>query len=127
MRNTVQVFLNVTAMTARIETGDAMRRDGEVPRAIAGSGMSASKWGFDLSLFWKFVSSYESLRFADPPVEQPLGGFNTVDLLLARRLGTSKKTRLYAEVRNAADKAYSTVVGYPDYGRRVMIGLDYTF
>ena len=104
-----------------------MRRDGELPRGIAGGGMSASRWGFDLSLFWKFVSSYQSRRFAEPPVEQPLGGFNTADLILGRRLGTGKRTRIYAEMKNVADKAYSTVVGYPDYGRRVMIGLEHTF
>ena len=45
-----------------------MRRDRELPRAIAGGGISASRWGFDLSLFWKFVSTYESVRFADPAV-----------------------------------------------------------
>jgi outer membrane cobalamin receptor len=80
-----------------------------------------------LNLFWKFVSSYESLRFADPPVNQPLGGFNTVDVNLARRIGARRQTRIYAELRNLADKAYSTVVGYPDYGRRVTIGLDHAF
>ena len=47
--------------------------------------------------------------------------------MLGRRLGTRKQTRIYAEMRNVADKAYSTVVGYPDYGRRAMIGLDHTF
>ena len=127
LRNTIQVFVNLTAMTARIETGNVMRRDREIPRAIAGGGISASRWGFDLSLFWKAISSYESLRFADPPVNQPLGAFNNVDLSLARRVGTRKQTRIYAEMRNAADKAYSTVVGYPDYGRRVMTGIEHTF
>lgn len=127
LRNTIQLFLNVTAMTARIQSAGGMERDGEVPRGIAGGGMSASRWGFELSLFWKYVSSYESLRFAEPAVEQPLGGFNTADLMLGRRLGISKRTRIYAEMNNIADNAYSTVVGYPDYGRRVMIGLDHSF
>ena len=124
---TIQVFLNLTAMTARIETGDAMGRDRELPRVIAGGGMSASRWGFDLNLFWKFVSRYESARFADPGVTQVLGNFNTLDLMLGRRVGTRKQTRIYAEVRNIADRAFSTVVGYPDYGRRAMIGFDHTF
>lgn len=125
--NTMQVFLNLTAMTARIESGNMMERDREIPRAIAGGGVSASRWGFDLGLFWKFVSSYESQRFAALPVNQPLGDFNTVDLMLARRIGTRKQTRIYAGMKNVAGNAYSTVVGYPDYGRRVTIGLDYTF
>jgi outer membrane receptor protein involved in Fe transport len=127
LKNTIQVFLNLTAMTARFKAGNEMRRDPEIPRAIAGGGLSASRWGFDLSVFSKFLSSYESQRFADPGINVPLGNFNNLDLMLARRVGTGKRTRIYAEVRNVADKAYSTVVGYPDYGRRVMIGLDYTF
>jgi SAM-dependent methyltransferase len=127
LRNSVQLFLNFTAVTARIQTGDMMRRDREMPGAIAGGGMSASRLGFDLSLFWKFVSSYQSLRFAEPAVDQPLGGFHSVDLILGRRLGIGKRTRIYAEVRNAADRAYATVVGYPDYGRRATIGLDHAF
>jgi outer membrane cobalamin receptor len=127
LKNTIQVFLNLTAMTARFKAGNEMRRDLEIPRAIAGGGLSASRWGFDLSVFSKFLSSYESQRFADPGINVPLGNFNNLDLMLARRVGTGKRTRIYAEVRNVADKAYSTVVGYPDYGRRAMTGLDYTF
>ncbi|MFB3826507.1 MAG: TonB-dependent receptor plug domain-containing protein [Bryobacteraceae bacterium] len=125
--NSLQVFLNVTVMSGRIESGGAMRRDREMPRAIAGGGVSASRWGFDGSLFWKSISSYESLRFAEPAVYQPLGGFSAFDLVLARRIGMRKQTRLYAEVRNVADNAYSTVVGYPDYGRRAMIGMEHKF
>jgi outer membrane receptor protein involved in Fe transport len=125
--NAVRVFLNLTAMSSRIETGGAMGRDVELPRAIAGGGMSASRWGFDLNLFWKFVSGYESLRFSEGAIYQPLGNFNTVDLMLARRVGIRKQTRIYAETRNLANRIYSTVVGYPDYGRRVTVGLEHTF
>lgn len=125
--DTLQLFVNVTALEAQIETGEAMRSDREVPRAIAGGGMSAWKWDCDVNVFWKFVSAYKSRRFAEPPIDQPLGGFHTVDVILGRRLGPGKQTRVYAEVRNIADRAYSTVVGYPDYGRRVMIGLEQMF
>ncbi len=125
--DTFQMFLNFTALIARIETGSLMLSDGEVPRAIAGGGMSASRWDWDLNVFWKYVSSYESLRFAEPAIEQPLGGFHNVDVILGRRLGPGKQTRVYAELRNITDRAYSTVVGYPDYGRRVMIGLEHMF
>lgn len=126
-RNTVQVFLNFTTLSARIDEGGVMLRDREIPRSIAGGGMHAGRWGFELGLFWKFVSSYESRRFADPPIDHPLGGFNTLDFTLSRRLGLRKQTRIYTEVRNAANRSFSTVVGYPDYGRRATIGLDYTF
>jgi outer membrane receptor protein involved in Fe transport len=124
---TLQLFVNFTALTARIRAGEGMRSDGELPRAIAGGGISASRWNCDLNLFWKFVSSYESRRFAEPPIEQPLGRFHTVDLIAGRRLGAGKQARIYAEVRNVAGKAYSTVVGYPDYGRRIVSGFEYMF
>lgn len=125
--NTAQVFLTLTAVTARIEDGTVMRRDRELPRVIAGGGLSASRLGFDASLFWKHVSAYESLRFAEGAVYRPLGNFSTLDLVLARRLGERKRTRVYTEIRNVADRAYSTVVGYPDYGRRAIAGLEHTF
>ncbi|RPI27741.1 MAG: methyltransferase domain-containing protein, partial [Acidobacteria bacterium] len=125
--NTLELFFNATALTARIERGNTMRPDGELPRGILGGGISAFRWDFDLNLFGKYVSSYESARFAEPPIPQPLGGFESVDLVLGRRLGPSRQTRIYAEVRNLADRAYLTVVGYPDYGRRLMIGVEHTF
>jgi len=125
--DTLQLFFNFTALTARIETGDLMRSDAEVPNAIGGAGISASRWDCDLNVFWKYVSSYESARFAEPALPRSLGDFHTIDVVLGRRLGPAKQTRVYAEVRNVADRIYSTVVGYPDYGRRVMIGLEHMF
>ena len=104
-----------------------MQRDMELPPVVFGAGMSASRWGCDLNLFWKYVSPYESLRFAEGAALQPLGDFNTVDLVVGKRLGEGNRTRVYAEVKNLADTEHSTVVGYPDYGRRIMIGLDHMF
>ncbi|MCL5742826.1 MAG: methyltransferase domain-containing protein [Acidobacteria bacterium] len=127
VRNTLQVFLNVTAMTARIRTGSDMQSDSEIPHAIAGGGLLASRWGCDLGLFWKAVSSYESSRFAAGAIFQPLGGFQDLGLTLARRFGARRHTRVYAEVNNVADTAYSTVVGYPDYGRRARVGVERAF
>jgi hypothetical protein len=63
----------------------------------------------------------------DPPVAHPLGGFHTADVILGRRLGPRRQTRIYAEVRNLAENAFSTEVGYPDYGRPVMVGLEHRF
>lgn len=125
--NTVQVFWNLTALTARIQEGDLMLRDREIPRSITGAGMMAARWGFDLNVYWKYVSGYSSRRFAALPIDYPLGGFNTADLTLGRRFGMTKQTRLFAEVRNLANTPYSTVVGYPDYGRRISIGMEYSF
>jgi SAM-dependent methyltransferase len=125
--NAVQFFFTSTVLTARIAGPAGMRKDREIPRAILAGGLLASRWGCDLNLYWKSVSSYESLRFAEPAVYRPLGGFNNVDAVLARRFGLRKQTRVYAETKNIANRGYSTVVGYPDYGRRMTIGLDYSF
>jgi outer membrane receptor protein involved in Fe transport len=125
--NALQFFFTSTVLTARIAGPAGMRKDREIPRAIFAGGLSASRWGWDLDLYWKSVSSYESLRFAEGAVYRALGGFNNVDAVLARRLGLRKQTRIYAETKNIANRKYSTVVGYPDYGRRMTIGFDHTF
>jgi len=123
----VQGFFTATVLSARIAGPDGMRRDREMPRGILGGGVAASRWGFDGNLYWKSVSSYESLRFAEGAVYRPLGGFHNVDMVLARRVGLRKQARIYLEARNVANRGYSTVVGYPDYGRRFTTGVDYAF
>ena len=59
-----------------------MERDIEKPRVIIGSGILGKQWKLDYNFFWKFVSGYESSRFASPPVPQPLGDFHTFNLNL---------------------------------------------
>ena len=41
-------------------------------------------------------------------------------------LGNIYNTRLYLEINNLTNVAYSTVVGYPDFGRRTTIGVRQT-
>lgn len=127
LANTLQLFLNLTAIAPRIEESGTMRRDRELPRGITSGGLYASRWGFDLGMFWKHVSQYYSTRFSEGAIERALGGFNTLDAVLARRIGAAGRTRIAAEVRNVANRAYSTVVGYPDYGRRATIGITHVF
>ncbi|MBN2289825.1 MAG: TonB-dependent receptor plug domain-containing protein, partial [Candidatus Glassbacteria bacterium] len=121
----VQVFMNFLAMRNRAEQDGKMVRDLELPRFIAGGGLYAEKGQLDLNLLWKYVSSYESTRFAEgkPPLPQPLGGYHTLGLTAGWTFGTRPRTRLYLEVANLADNQFSTVVGYPDYGRRLTVGL----
>jgi outer membrane cobalamin receptor len=126
-RNAVQVFVNSTLMTARIDSGTAMLRDREMPRAISGAGVSFSRWRFDSNVFWKYVSNYQSSRFAESAIAQPLGGFNAFDFTLGRRIGPRRQSRLYAEMKNVTENRFSTVVGYPDYGRRVVAGVEHSF
>jgi outer membrane cobalamin receptor len=92
-----------------------------------GSGLLGSKWGYDCNLFWKYVSSYESMRFSGTPSYQPLGDFHSLNFNAGRSLGSTDATRIYVEVSNLIDSEYSTVVGYPDYGRRFLVGIRQRF
>ncbi len=123
----VGAFFNLTAMHSRARINGSMIRDPEIPQVIIGAGILGKKRGFDYNLFWKYISGYESSRFADPPVPQPLGGLHTVNLTMGRTLGSSEKIRIYLEIMNIGDSRYSTVVGYPDYGRRFNIGIRQAF
>jgi outer membrane receptor protein involved in Fe transport len=121
------VFFNLTAMKSRARKNGSMFRDTEIPQVIIGAGFLGQRWKFDYNLFWKFVSGYESSRFADPPVPQPLGDFHALNLTVGHSFGTSEKMRIYLEITNLTDNGYSTVVGYPDYGRRFQLGIRQVF
>jgi len=54
---------------------------------------------------------------------QPLGGFHTVNMTVGHSLGSKENIRFYLEMINIGDSRYSTVVGYPDYGRRMNVGI----
>jgi outer membrane receptor protein involved in Fe transport len=123
----ITAFFNITAMKSRARLNGVMSRDPETPQVIIGAGISGKKRGFDYNVFWKYISAYESSRFADPPVLQPLGGFHSVNVTAGRALGSSEKIRVYLEVTNIGDSRYSTVVGYPDYGRRFNLGIRQMF
>jgi outer membrane cobalamin receptor len=77
----------------------------------------------DYNFFWKFVSGYESSRFASPPELHPIGDFHTFNLTVGHPLWNLENTRVYLEINNLSDNAYSTVVGYPDYGRSFLVGI----
>jgi len=124
----VSLMLNLVAMHSRAELDGEMRRNRELPRAIASAGVYVEKSGFDLNLFWKYISSYESTRFAagiggEPPLPQPLGDFVTWGGTGGWSLGPQGGTRLYVKGENLTDQRFSTVVGYPDFGRRFTVGL----
>ena len=121
---TAAVFFNVTAMRSRAKSGGDMKRNVEMPEIIAGGGISAVRRGFDLNIFVKAVSSYGSSRFsANAPETEPLGEYGTVNLTMGKTFDNRLRTRVYLEITNLTDKKFSTVVGYPDFGRRFSIGL----
>jgi outer membrane receptor protein involved in Fe transport len=123
----INLFFNATAMRSRARIEGSMSRDREIPQVLMGGGILGRRRAFDYNLFWKFVSGYESSRFADPPVPQPLGGFHSLNLTLGYSLRGSEKIRIYLEMTNLTDNEYSTVVGYPDYGRRFQLGIRQVF
>ena len=126
--NMVSAFANLTAMRSRAETAGEMTKDEEFPEILVNGGLLFQKYGFDLNLYSKYVSKYESSRFVaqtsgEPTVFAPLGDFFTMDITSGYTFGSSFKTRIYLRVQNLTDKRYSTVAGYPDFGRQLRFGL----
>jgi outer membrane cobalamin receptor len=123
----VNLLFNITAMNPRARMDGSMQRDPEKPRVIISTGVLGKQWDLDYNFFWKYVSGYESSRFASPAVPQPLGDFNTFNLTVGHPLGHYENTRVYLEITNLTDNLYSTVVGYPDYGRSFRLGIRHGF
>jgi hypothetical protein len=73
-------LVNLTAISPRVRFSGSMTRDPEFPQIIMGGGITGKSHSFDFNLFCKFVSAYSNARFADPPIPQPLGDFNSFNL-----------------------------------------------
>jgi len=119
-----RIFFNITAIRSRVKSGGDMKRNEELPRVITGGGINLVRYGCDLNLYWKAISSYESVRFAaSAPVPEQIGDYTTLNVTIGKSFGSKLRTRVYLEAVNLTDKEFSTVVGYPDYGRRYSIGI----
>ena len=126
--NGLQFFFNATAMQTRRTTDRKWGKDREIPEFILGGGGSCLFDDFELALFANHVSPYENDRFlpgGTPPA--PLGDFIEVNTQLTYYFGEEKRNSLFFRVDNICDKHYSTVNGYPDYGRRFMGGISVVF
>ena len=128
MFNTAEAFLNFTAMSSKAEINNEIVRNEEIPAIISSGGIYAQRAGFDLTILGKYISSYKSTRFVEstkenPAQPQPLGDFFTMDLTAGWSFGKIYRTRIYLEIVNITDRLYSTVVGYPDFGRRFTLGI----
>jgi len=66
-------------------------------------------------------------KSGESPVPQPLGDFHVLNATAGWSPGGRHRARIYVEVKNITDKKFSTVVGYPDFGRRLTLGLRQTF
>jgi hypothetical protein len=125
--NSLECFLNILASYSRYEENGVFEKDLTFPQFVTSAGIYYGAYGFDVNLFGKIVSGYENTRFAakvdGKPQPQPLGDYVELNATIGKAFGDTFKTRIYLEGRNLTDKRYSTVVGYPDFGRRFMIGV----
>ena len=125
----LQLFANLVAMRTDRERGGHRDEDKEVPNIVVGGGVSYMPVScLDCSLFTKHVSSYENERFlpgGSDPVK--LGDFTELNAKVTYTFGKSKEHYAFFGVDNLTDKHYSTVAGYPDDGRRLKIGVGFTF
>jgi len=130
--NSFSASFNFTAMQSIAEEDGKMTKNIEFPVIITNGGIFYEKSGIDFNLFWKYVSQYKSSRFipqikGELPVFATLGDFFTIDISTGFTLGSTVSTRIYLKIQNLTNKKYSTVVGYPDFGRRFNLGIKTTF
>ncbi len=129
--NIVSGDFMLTAMNHLMLDEEKWKSDNEKPSVILSAGLhSEIPFGIDIHLYLKFVSDYVSSRFGTDPTESyPLGDFTSLDgsLGYTYNFGRNHSMRVYCSVKNIADKKYSTVVGYPDFGRRLYGGVQYHF
>lgn len=126
--NLAEPFFNIAIMKSKLRSDGDMIINRENPAVITSAGVSIDKKNFDLNVFCKYVSSFENARFAPKDAgPQPLGDFFVLDLNGGYTLKGKMPVRLYLRVRNLTDKKYSTVVGYPDFGRMIYVGIRFNF
>lgn len=123
----VSGFGNVTVMRSRADISGDMEDDTEKPEFIAALGVNTVARGFDVNMYVKSVGEYESARFAGDGQMHDIGDFTTLDITMGKTFTGRFDTRAYLEIENVTDREYSTVVGYPDFGRRITVGVQQTF
>jgi len=127
-KRSTTIFLNLTGMRSMIREESETIKNSELPAFIANSGMNIRLRDFDLNVYGNYSSQFFSTRFADKSVGPvPLGGYFRIDLNTGYTLGSEDNWRIYGSVKNLLNRKYSTVVGYPDPGRRFYLGLEYRF
>jgi len=126
--NSIQPFVNFTVMKSRSNENGDMVRNMENPIIISSAGLYLKKRSFDFNLLCKYVSKFENDRFAPQDLgPQPLGNFFTLDLSEGYTTGGRVPVRIYIKTKNLTGIKYSTVNGYPDFGRMLFAGLQIKF
>ena len=125
--NLFSAFYNITIMSSGILTDGERARNREHPAWITNGGIFLDREGFDLNILGKYVYAFENDLFtASGDGPQPLGDFFTMDITGGYTIGTGKSVRIYFKAINITNRRYSTVVGYPDFGRRFGAGVRFT-
>jgi outer membrane receptor protein involved in Fe transport len=123
----LELFANATVMESEARDGGSYESYRDLPDTIVSAGVYGHFGRIDCNLFGKYVSSYESKRFAGDGQYHPLGDYTELNAKIEYRIGDDDRSRVYLAVANLTDEKYSTVVGYPDYGRRVNVGVRKAF
>jgi len=127
-KKTTRLFLNLTGMKSMLKEGDKTTKNSELPEWIANTGINFRLHDIDLNVFANYSSDFFSTRFADKSVGPvSLGGYFRIDLNVGYTLGAKDNWRIYCSAKNLSNVKYSTVVGYPDPGRRINLGVEYHF
>ncbi|MBF0431115.1 MAG: TonB-dependent receptor plug domain-containing protein [Fibrobacteria bacterium] len=123
--NMLSLFANVTLMRHWVDVDGDYESDKEKPEFITNGGFSFTYGDMDAHVFGKYVSGYESKRFASE--YHDIGNYFTLDCTAGYnwKLKSKHQLRLYGALTNITDKEFSTVVGYPDFGRRWSGGMQY--
>jgi outer membrane cobalamin receptor len=124
----IHPFLNFTLMKSMKDENGKMVTDKENPLFISAAGLYMDKSSFDLNILAKYVSRFENDRFAAPADgSQPLGDYLTIDVSAGYTTKWNVPVRFYLRSKNITDEKYSTVIGYPDFGRMVFGGVQIKF
>lgn len=123
-----QLFANAVLMKSYTKVDGDRERDREKPQAIVSSGVRFQKSRVDGAVYVKSLSGYESQRFVPAALgPQPLGDYVRLDANAGYSFGPKKQYRVFVAAENLTNEKYSTVAGYPDFGIRVMGGVDLRF
>ncbi|MFW6254940.1 MAG: TonB-dependent receptor [Chitinivibrionales bacterium] len=125
---TIRGDINFTAMQHSVKTNDEFITDEEKPALIVGGALHVERFGFDLHIYGKYVSEYESNRFAADKAMYKLGDYSSLSATLGytHSFRGRHRVRVFTNLENITDERFSTVVGYPDFGRRFYGGIQYS-
>ena len=119
-----QLFANATYMYSSKQENTEWQENNEIPNFITNAGAYLYFDNFDVNIFGKYLSSFESSRFSADKTPKPLGDFVDLNTTIGYNLDKNNyDARIYLEINNILDQEYSTVVGYPDFGREFTLGI----